>query len=212
MLDVNSLISGGGLLLIALIVFAETGLLIGFFLPGDTLLLAAGIFASQGKIPLVPTVLVIVVSSILGNIAGYQIGKSGGKRLFKKDDGILFRSEYTQKAEKFYEVHGNKTILLARFVPIVRTFAAVVAGIGQMKYNEFMVYNVLGGVLWGGGVTLAGYYLGTRIPGLDYYINLLLAGVILTSLAVSALHILKNPETRQRIWTKINRSNRPNKK
>jgi membrane-associated protein len=203
MFDVNSLIQSGGLLIICAIVFAETGLLVGFFLPGDTLLLSAGIFASQGKLHLIPTIIAVIVASILGNIAGYHIGKHSGKRLFKKQDGILFRQEYTDKAEKFYEDHGNKTILLARFIPIVRTFAAVVAGVGHMAYDQFMVYNILGGILWGGGVTLLGYYLGSKVPGLDHYINYVLAAVVVLTFAVSLYHIFKEPEARRQLITRV---------
>ena len=205
MFDVNQLIESGGLLIICFIIFAETGLLVGFFLPGDTLLLSAGIFASQGKLPLIPTIIAVIVASILGNFVGYHIGHKGGKRLFKKEDGILFRQEYTQKAEKFYESHGNKTILLARFIPIVRTFAAVVAGVGRMDYRQFMIYNVAGGILWGGGVTLLGYFLGTKIPGLDHYINQVLVAVVILTLGISFFHVLKEPETRKQIWQKISR-------
>lgn len=170
MFDVTHIIEVGGLLLIAFMVFAETGLLFGFFFPGDTLLLSAGVFAAQGKLNLALAILVIVVSAILGNTVGYFIGKHYGKRLFSKTDGILFRREYIDKAEKFYEIHGWKTILLARFVPIVRTFAPVVAGIGSMNKKAFQLYNVLGALLWGGGLTLLGYLLGSRIPNIDSYI------------------------------------------
>lgn len=203
MFEISSLIESGGLLLIAAIIFAETGLLVGFFLPGDTLLIGAGIFASQGKLPLIPTILVIILASILGNIVGYHIGERSGKRIFKKDDGILFRREYTVRAEKFYEDHGNKTILLARFIPVVRTFAAVVAGVGRMDYKQFMIYNIIGGILWGGGLTLAGYHLGTRIPGLDHYINQVLAIVIAISLFASLAHILKDKRSRELLIKKL---------
>lgn len=192
MLDVAHIIESGGLLLIALIVFAETGLLFGFFLPGDTLLLSAGIFAAQGKLSLPVSILIIIIASIAGNVAGYHIGQKSGKRIFKKDDGVLFRKEYIDRAEKFYEEHGNKTILFARFIPIVRTFAAVVAGIGSMPMQSFMTYNVLGGVLWGGGMTLLGYFFGTRIPNIDHYV---LPAVLFATVATFApvmYHLVDN--------------------
>lgn len=192
MLDVNSLIQSGGLLIIGAIVFAETGLLIGFFLPGDTLLLTAGVFAAQGKLPLIPTVLVIALASIVGNVAGYKIGQHGGSKVFKKSDGLLFRQEYITRASEFYKKHGGKTILLARFVPIVRTFAAVVAGMGNMDIKIFMLFNVAGGILWGGGVTLLGYFFGSRIPNIDHYV--LPAALIAMSFSFAPMfyHLAKN--------------------
>lgn len=192
MFDVNHLIESGGLLVIALIVFAETGLLFGFFLPGDTLLLSAGIFAAQGKLSLPMAIVVIILSSIFGNIAGYHIGHKGGKKVFSKSDGVLFRKEYIDRAEGFYEKHGNKTILFARFIPIVRTFAAVVAGVGSMPMQAFMTYNVLGGILWGGGMTLLGYFFGTRIPNIENYV---LPAVLFATLATFApvlYHLIDN--------------------
>ena len=170
MFDVPHLIEAGGLLVIAFIVFAETGLLFGFFLPGDTLLLSAGVFASQGKLSIFAAIPVVIISAIVGNTAGYYIGKHAGKRIFSKTNGILFRHEYLDRAEKFYEAHGWKTILFARFVPIIRTFAPVIAGIGSMNEKAFLLYNVIGAVLWGGGVTLLGYWVGSRIPNIDHYI------------------------------------------
>src|SRR3990167_7564689 len=129
MLNVDHLIESGGLLLIGLIVFAESGMLLGFFLPGDTLLFTAGVFAAQGKLPLFWLLVTVVVAAIIGDFVGYTIGRKNGHRIFRKTDGILFRQEYVERSRKFYEKHGGKTILLARFIPIVRTFAAVVAGV-----------------------------------------------------------------------------------
>lgn len=191
-LNVNHLIESGGLLLIAAIVFAETGLLIGFFLPGDTLLLTAGVFAAQGKLPIVWVIPLVIIASIAGNIAGYHIGKHGGKRIFKKRDGLLFKQEYAMRAEKFYESHGGKTVLLARFVPIIRTLAAVVAGIGHMEFATFMFYNVIGAILWGGGVTLLGYWFGSRIPNIDHYILPVILLVSILSFGPVLYHLAKN--------------------
>ncbi len=192
MFDVATLIESGGLILIGAIIFAETGLLVGFFLPGDTLLLSAGVFAAQGKLSLAWALVVIILASIVGNIAGYQIGSRGGKHVFRKSDGLLFRQEYITRAEGFYEAHGGKTILFARFIPIVRTFAAVVAGVAHMDFNLFMTYNVLGGVLWGGGITMLGYLFGSKIPNIDHFV----LPVVLLAMSVSLLpmfyHLLKN--------------------
>jgi membrane-associated protein len=203
MFDVVNIIESGGLLLIGLIVFAETGLLIGFFLPGDTLLLTAGVFAAQGKLPIGLTLVVVILASIVGNLVGYHIGHKTGHRIFRKKDGILFRKEYLIQAETFYEKHGNKTILFARFIPIIRTFAALVAGIGKMPMKRFMFYNVLGGIVWGGSVTLLGYWFGSRIPNIDTY---LLPAVLLAMLATFSpviWHLLKEKETRRALKQSI---------
>lgn len=162
--DPEQLIVSGGLLLIAAIIFAECGLLFGVIFPGDTLLVAVGVFAAQGQFSIVTAISVIVISAILGGIAGYYIGHKAGPKLFTKEDGMFFRHEYIQKAEEFYEKHGGKTIALARFVPVVRTFAPVVAGIGNMNLGRFMFYNVVGSVVWGTSITLVAYYLGHKFP------------------------------------------------
>lgn len=209
MFDINQLLSAGGLvgvLIVAAIVFAESGLLVGFFLPGDTLLFGAGLLASQGELPIVTLIIATVLAAIVGDNVGYSIGRRSGPRLFKKKDGLLFRQEYIVRAEEFYEKHGGKTIILARFTPIVRTFAPVVAGVGKMPRKRFMMFNVVGGVLWGTGMPLLGYYVGSRIPGLDKYIEYVLLGVVLLSIGLSLLHLLKEKETRQKIWEKIRRN------
>src|SRR3990167_753205 len=148
MFDINQIIESGGLLLIALIVFAESGLLIGFFLPGDTLLLGAGILASQGSPSIGWLIVVVILAAVVGDNVGYEIGKRTGKRIFHKKDGILFRQEHILLAEKFYERHGGKTIILARFTPFIRTFAPVLAGVGNMPHRRFFFFNVTGGIIW----------------------------------------------------------------
>lgn len=170
MFDVAQLIESGGLLLIGFMVFAESGLLAGFFLPGDTLLFTAGFFAAQGRINLYALLVVVISTAIAGYYVGYHIGKKFGKGLFKKEDGLLFRTEYLEKSEKFYEKHGGKTVMFSRFVPIVRTFAPVVAGIGNMSLSRFNFFNVIGAFIWGGGVVLLGHWLGSRIPNIDHYL------------------------------------------
>lgn len=197
MFDIPALIETGGLLLIILIVFAETGLLFGFFLPGDTLLLSAGVFASQGHFSIYTAVPAIILAAVLGNTVGYYIGKHAGKRIFKQKDGLFFRQEYIERAEKFYEVHGWKTILIARFVPIVRTFAPVVAGIGSMNQQAFLLYNVLGALLWGGGVTVLGYWLGSRIPNIDHYILPVILLAMVATFGPMLYHLGKNLLTRR---------------
>lgn len=206
MFDVNHLIQTGGLLLIGAIVFAESGLLIGFFLPGDTLLFSAGFFASQGNPSLPALIAVVVVAAIVGDNVGYMLGKKTGKRIFRKHDGILFRQEYIQRAEKFYEDHGGKTIILARFVPIVRTFAPVVAGIGNMSRKRFMAYNIIGGSLWGAGVTLLGYTLGSRIRNIDKYLLPAMLIATLLTFGPAIWHIIGDAETRKRILSRLKRT------
>ncbi len=170
MFEVQHIIESGGILLIGLIIFAETGLLLGFFLPGDTLLFAAGFFVAQGKLPLPLLLIVVILSAILGNEVGYEIGSRTGKKIFRKKDGILFREEYITRASDFYEKHGGKTIVLARFVPIVRTFSSVVAGVGKMSRIKFLTYNIIGALLWCVTIILLGVWLGNRVPNIDKFI------------------------------------------
>lgn len=202
-LNIDKVILGTGLLAIGGTVFAESGLLIGFFLPGDTLLFGAGILASQGTLNLWHLLIVVIVAAIAGDNVGYSIGRRTGKRLFKKKDGILFRHEHIERAEKFYEAHGGKTIIMARFIPVVRTFAPMVAGMGKMPRRRFMAFNVIGGILWGGGVTLLGYWIGSKIPWVEHYITPILLLVIFLSIAGSMAHVFKEPETRKLLMDRI---------
>ena len=191
MFDVNSIIQAGGLLLIAAIIFAESGMFVGFFFPGDTLLLAGGVFAAQGKLNLATLILVVAVSAIAGDNVGYHIGKRYGRRLFKKKDGIVFRQEYVQRAEQFYEKHGDKTMLFAHFVPIVRTFAPPVAGVAKMNYKKYVVYDGIGIIAWAVIVTMIGYFFGTKIPNIDHYIMLAVGGVMVITLGPTFYHLIK---------------------
>ncbi len=199
MFNIESIISAGGIFLIAAIIFAESGLLVGFFLPGDTLLFGAGLAASQGKFSLIWLIVAVVIAAIVGDNVGYSIGRRAGPRIFKKKDGILFRQEYLQKSEEFYEKHGGKTIILARFTPIVRTFAPVVAGAGKMSREKFMFYNVIGGVIWGAGMSILGYVIGARIPHLDKYIEVVIFGIMALSILLAFAHLMKDPKTRTMI-------------
>ncbi|MGB4758619.1 MAG: VTT domain-containing protein [Candidatus Saccharimonadales bacterium] len=205
-------IANAGIWLIALIVFAESGLLIGFFLPGDTLLVAAGVLASQGSLSIETTIIAIVVAAVVGDNVGYTIGQLSGKRLFHKKDGILFRHEYVERAQAFYEKHGGKTIILARFVPIVRTFAPMVAGIGKMPRAKFFAYNIIGALIWGIGVTLLGYWLGSKIPNIGEYLEYALLTVIILSLAPAIWHICRDKKSRDLIAQKFRRLIRRHKK
>lgn len=202
-LDPETIITTGGLALIAFIVFAESGLLFGFFFPGDTLLFLAGTLAAQGQFSIYTAVPVIVISTILGANVGYSIGRRAGPRLFKKRDGILFRVEYLERSEQFYEKHGGKTIMLARFVPIVRTFAPVVAGMGKMDRRKFTMYNIAGSVLWGVGVTMLGYFFGQFIPDIDKYLLPIVGLVMILSFGPAVYHIFKDPKSRTKLFDKF---------
>jgi membrane-associated protein len=191
MFDVKSIVESGGLLLIALIIFGESGMFIGFFFPGDTLLLSAGILAAAGSINLVSVIVVVALAAIAGDNVGYHIGKRYGRGLFKKKDGILFKQEYLQRAEKFYEKYGSRAMLFAHFVPVVRTFAPATAGIAHMNYKQFFIYDAIGDIAWATSVTLIGYWLGSRIPNIDHYIMAVLGGVILVVLAPTLFHLAK---------------------
>ena len=201
-LDPNTL-AAGGLLVIALIVFAESGLLIGFFFPGDTLLMTAGIFAAQGHFSLLHTIIVIAIAAILGGHTGYHIGRKTGPRLFKKKDGILFKHEYVERAEEFYEKHGGKTIIFARFVPVVRTFVPVVAGIGKMDEVKFGLYNIIGSAFWAISVTTLGYYLGNRIHNIDNYILPIILLMTILTFGSPLLHIIRDQDSRRKLVEEI---------
>lgn len=203
MFNLEQLIASGGILLVAAIVFAESGLLIGFFLPGDTLLLSAGVFAAQGKMPIAWLIVWIVVAAIVGDNVGYSIGRRTGHRIFKKEEGVFFHKKHIQRAEKFYQEHGGKTIIIARFVPIVRTFAPVVAGVGKMPRQRFFMFNVVGALIWGVGVTLLGYWFGTKIPNIDHYILPVIATVTVLTFGPAIYHLLKEKSTREIIKDKI---------
>jgi membrane-associated protein len=204
MFDVQSIIQSGGLLIIMLIVFAESGMLVGFFLPGDTLLFSAGILAAGGALPLWWTIAAISFAAIAGDNVGYQIGKSLGPRLFKKDS-LVFRHDYIMRAEAFYEKHGSKTMLLAHFVPLVRTFVPVTAGAAKMNRRQYIAYDAIGCTAWAVSTTLLGYYLGTRVPGIEKYMEPVLVVVILVFLAPTIFHLLRDPKIRTAIASKLKR-------
>jgi membrane-associated protein len=205
MLDPTSLVESGGLLLIALLIFAESGMLIGFFFPGDTLLLSAGIFAAQGKLSLSAIMIVASLASIAGDNVGYHIGKHMGPRLFRKKDGVLFRREYVEKAEGFFNRFGSKTMLLAHFVPIVRTFAPIIAGVGHMPYRRYVIFDAIGDIAWSISITLLGYWVGTRIPNIDHYILLAIGGATAITFGPMLWHLLVNKRFWQKLGQKLSR-------
>lgn len=195
LLNVEDLLANGGLLMLGAIVFAESGLLIGFFLPGDSLLFIAGFLASSaGNNVLPPVAWVILVSvtmAILGDQVGYLIGKKIGPALFDKPKSRLFNPAHAVKANNFFTKYGARTIVLARFVPIVRTFAPVIAGVGNMDYKTFLRYNVIGGVAWGAGLPLLGYFLG-QIAFVKDNIEIAIIVIVLVSLLPVVLEIVKH--------------------
>ena len=165
-----------------LIIFAETGLLIGFFLPGDSLLFTAGILANQGKLNLAVILIGCFVAAVVGDQLGFTIGQKTGPALLRRPDSRLFKREYIDRTEDFFDQHGAKTIVLARFVPVVRTFAPILAGVAEMKYSVFFRFNIIGAAIWAIGVTTAGYILGNTVPSIDRYLLPIIALIVLGSL------------------------------
>ena len=163
------------------IVFAESGLPFGFIFPGDTLLFVAGLLASQGVFSIVPLLLLTTSAAMLGDSAGYALGNRFGKKLFKKNGRWFFNERTIQKTEAFYARYGVRALIFARFVPTVRTFVPIFAGIGSMQYRTFVTYNIIGGLLWGTGVTFLGYALGNTIPNIDKYVHYIIIGIIVAS-------------------------------
>lgn len=177
----DQLIAWGGYTVLTVIVFCETGVLAGFFLPGDSLLVTAGIVASQGKLDFFTLNGCLAAAAVLGDSTGYWIGCKAGPRIFKKEDSFFFHKKHLDRTHEFFERYGGKTIILARFVPIVRTFAPTVAGVGRMDYRRFLFFNVIGGALWVFSMTFIGYFLGRRIPNIDKHLHWVVAIVIVVS-------------------------------
>lgn len=202
-MDLNHLATTVGLLGIWLILFAESGLLFGFFLPGDSLILTAGILAAGGNyFGIVPLLIVCISAAILGDSAGYAIGTTTGKKIKNNKDSFVVKMGYLKEAEDFYKKHGGKTIIFARFVPAVRSFVPMVAGMSDMEYKSFAKFNVVGGILWGGGVALIGYYFGS-IDWVHHYFELVIVGIILASLIPALWHVASTKEKRTRLKTNI---------
>lgn len=180
--DVEHWIRAGGLLALTIIVFAETGLFAGFFLPGDSLLVTAGLFAATGVLEIWSLIAFLSAAAVLGPIVGYWFGAKSGPRIFAREDSLFFNRKHLITTQEFFDRHGAFTIVIARFMPIVRTFAPIVAGVGRMDYRRFMAYNFLGSVLWVWGLTLLGYFLGSVIPDVDRYVHVIIVVVVVASL------------------------------
>ncbi len=203
MFDLVTLLKTVGYLGLFGIVFAETGLLFGFFLPGDSLLFTAGILASQGVLNIWVIIIGLFIVVFAGDNTGYYIGKKLGPKIFKKEESFFFHKSHLEKANAFFKLHGPKTIILARFVPIVRTFTPTLAGVGNMKYSTFLTYSIVGSLLWSTGLTVLGYYLGRVIPNVDMYILPGVALIILLSISPYLYKFATSPELRAVIFSEI---------
>lgn len=191
MFNVSDVVQSGGLLLLGAFLFAEVGLFLGFFLPGDTLLIAAGIFAKQGRFSLASVFVVAAVAAIAGDSTAYFIGRKAGPRIFRNKDSVLFRPDHVARAENFYEKHGPKTLLIAHFLPVVRTFTPLIAGVARMPYKRFLTFDAIGDICWAVIITLVGYYIGSRIPNVDNYILLVVLAVVLITLSPTIYHVVR---------------------
>jgi membrane-associated protein len=191
---------------VALIIFAESGLLIGFFLPGDTLLFTSGFLVQAGilNINIAALVVILFTAAVLGDTVGYSFGSRVGRKLFNRKDSKLFKKSHLEAAEKFYEKYGGKTIIFARFVPTVRTFAPIVAGASKMRYRTFLIYNLIGAFLWAGCITMLGYGLGgwfkSRGLNIDQVLLPCLAAIVIISAMPAVIHLIRNPQQRRALW------------
>ena len=200
MFDLIAIIKTTGYIGIFSIVFAESGLLIGFFLPGDSLLFTAGFLASQGFLKISILMIGSFIAAVIGDSTGYAFGLRVGPKIFKREDSLIFHKDHLLRAQNFYEKHGGKAIIIARFMPIVRTFAPILAGVGKTRYSSFLAYNIIGGFLWSIGLSGLGYWLGSTIPNVDKYLLPIIILIILLSIAPSIYHVIKDPTMRQHFW------------
>lgn len=204
-LDLIDIISTAGWLAVIAVIFAESGLLIGFFLPGDSLLFTSGFLVYSGvfDINIHLFVFLLFLAAVIGDNVGYTFGRRVGHKLFQRPNSKFFKQENIEVAQKFYEKHGGKTVIIARFVPFVRTFAPVVAGIGKMEYKKFLIYNMIGAFIWAVGITYAGYYLGAVFTSMgldiDHVLLPIIALILLTSLLPPIIHIMRDKKQRESI-------------
>lgn len=189
--DVRGLVQWGGLFLVCTMIFVETGLFVGFFLPGDSLLVTAGVLASTHALSLFWLLALVTLCAIAGDQLGYAIGRKGGQSLYNRPDSRFFKKRHLDEAHAFYEKHGAKTIIMARFVPIVRTFCPPVSGAANMPYSRYLLFDIMGGILWVWATVLTGYTLGRRIPNIDRQLHWVIGGIILLSLLPVAYHAWK---------------------
>lgn len=196
LLDPMFLVKTAGLAGVIAVVFAESGLFFGFFFPGDSLLFTAGLLASQGFLPIGWLLIGTFFAAVLGDSVGYWFGKKSGPTIFAREDSLFFHKKHIERAQQFYAIHGKKTIILARFVPIVRTFAPILAGVGHMEYRTFVTYNIIGGAIWAIGLTTLGYFLGSFIPSVDRYLLPIVLGIIAVSFVPIVREYLRSRRSR----------------
>lgn len=204
-IDLVTLVKTAGYAGMFFIIFAESGLFIGFFLPGDSLLFTAGFLTSQGYLHIVPLAILTFAGAILGDNFGYAFGRRVGPAIFTKEDSLLFHKDHLAKAQNYYNKYGGKTIVLARFMPIIRTFAPILAGVGKMEYREFLFYNFIGGLIWGLGMPLLGYFLGSTIPNIDRYLIPIVIFIIFASMIPPVWHFMKEKHHREEVRALINK-------
>lgn len=200
MIDAETIIKAAGYLGIFAVIFAESGLFFGFFLPGDSLLFTAGFFAAQGIFGLSfwPLLFGCFIAAVAGDSVGYSFGRNVGPRLFRREESLLFSRSNVARAQAFYERHGGKTIVIARFIPVIRTFAPIVAGVGNMTYRRFVSFNLAGGLIWTTGFIGLGYLLG-NIPGMEKYVHLVIGAIIALSILPAIWHIVKSRAARRSV-------------
>lgn len=189
--DVRGIVQWGGTSLVCVIVFVETGLFVGFFLPGDSLLVTAGVFAGAGHLPIFSLVLFVALCAIVGDQLGYAIGRKAGQALYRREDSLFFRRSHLLRAHDFYEKYGGKTVILARFIPIVRTFCPPVAGAANMPYTRYLIYDIFGGFIWVGSMILGGYFLGRSVPNIDKRIHWVILIVVFLSILPGIIGLLR---------------------
>ena len=189
--NVQGLVEWGGTFLVCLIVFIETGFFVGFFLPGDSLLVIAGVFAGNGNLNLAKLLLLVPLCAIVGDQIGYWIGRKAGQTLYRREDSFIFRKRHLERAHQFYEKYGGKTVIMARFMPIVRTFCPPVAGAAMMPYGRYVAFDIVGGILWVGSMVLGGYFLGRQDKNIGAHIHYVIAAVIFVSLLPPVISVLR---------------------
>lgn len=199
--DPQSIIHLGGLALLLLVIFAETGLFIGFFLPGDSLVFISGLLCATKPYLLNTSfpslILSMMIAAILGNMLGYWFGKKIGTNLYNKKDSLLFKKRHVDATTNFYEKHGGKTLILGRFLPIIRTFAPILAGVIRIRFKQFMIYNCIGAVLWIGSISSIGYFLGRQFPQTEQYLGYIVIGLIVITTLPVAMTYLKKRNTQK---------------
>ena len=189
--DVQGIIQWGGIVLVCAIMYVETGLFVGFFLPGDSLLVTAGVFAAAGHLELATLLLTVTLCAICGDQTGYWIGRHAGQALYRRQDSLFFKRRHLERARQFYDAHGGKTIIFARFVPILRTFCPLVAGAAQMPYSRFVGYSIMGGGSWVCGMILSGFFLASLVPNISQRIHYVIAVVIFLSFLPPIIGVLR---------------------